>query len=534
MEAKKGKIREKLPKIGIGFVLILVGITLFTFAIGATIVTGVFTNDYTNSQEMVNYQFDNLFFNLLLVIIALGLLYLINQLLKKVKAKYIFISVIVLFVIFSLVFIWFSQTPLRADQRKVEEAARGLIAGTNELFQSRQYMDMHPLQISIVLFIELIYRISGIQSQLVIKCLNVVFSVVALIYLYRITDLLFQKERTKKTLSLLILGCPVFVFWTTFVYGNIVGLMFGVMAIFYTLKYLEDKKIRYLILMAITILLAAILKSNYQVYMIGIIIVLILDLFKKFDGKIIIAILGILLIAGISSKALIKFMEIRLGQEISDGIPMISYIEMSFSKPLDRASGWYNAATNVEKTYIESGFDSERAAQISKERIQKRFKEMASEPKETLFFFADKVASTWLEPTYQSIWINEPAEEIEDNPEYFPGNKLLISFYQGTVNKMIVKYLDVLQIIIFTSAGIYIVLNRKKITNKEALMLIIFFGGVLFHIIWETKSLYVIPYYILLFPYAAEGLEPIFTKVEEEFKRTRVKKLEENKKVKEK
>lgn len=266
--------------------------------------------------------------------------------------------------------------------------------------------------------------------------------------------------------------------------------------------------------MSIAIILSVIIKSNYQIYMIGIIITLLLELFKKIDIKIVVTVIAILGIFIISNKVIIKLMEQRLGNEINGGIPMISYIDMGLAKPFDRASGWYNAKVDVEKIYRENEFDTKRASESSKESLKNRLIEMAKEPKETLIFFADKTASTWIEPTYQSIWINEPAEMVTENPEYYTNNKILISIYQGKLNKILVKYLDIFQIIIYSFSTIYIIMNFKKITNKEACMLIIFFGGVLFHIMWETKSLYAIPYYILLFPYCAKGLEEIFTKVE--------------------
>jgi len=38
------------------------------------------------------------------------------------------------------------------------------------------------------------------------------------------------------------------------------------------------------------------------------------------------------------------------------------------------------------------------------------------------------------------------------------------------------------------------------------LLPLIFIGGLAFHLIWETKAIYVIQYYYLLLPYAADGI----------------------------
>lgn len=509
------KLKEKILKFGINIVLILVIIMLLVFAIGALLCTGVFTNEYTNSLENVTYKFDNIIINSILIVIAVFILYIISKIFNKVKPKCLLIGAITIYILIATTWILFSKAPLRADQKMVENIARNFIQGNFIDFNQGMYMDYHPLQISIVVFIELIYRIAGsFANPIIIQVINVIFQAIAFIYIYKITGVLFKNETIQKIVIILLLGCLVFTLWTTFVYGNIIGLMLGVMAIYYTLKYLEEKKTKDLIFTTITIILAVILKSNYQVYMIGIIIALVLDLFKKIDMKIISTIIIILSILAISNKAIVKIMGLRVGHEISDGIPMISYIDMGLAKPVDRASGWYNAKVDVEKIYRENGFNTKKANEASKESLKNRITEMRKEPKETLMFFADKTASTWIEPTYQSIWINEPAEMVTENSEYYANNKILISIYQGKLNKIIIKYLDIFQIIIYSFSAIYIILNLKKMTNKEACMLIIFFGGVLFHIMWETKSLYAIPYYILLFPYCASGLEKIFVKIE--------------------
>lgn len=509
------KLKEIIPKLGINVVLILIIIILAIFATGALICTGVFSNEYINSLENITYKFDNIIVNLILIVIATFIIYIISKIFAKIKPKYVLIGAIAIYALISISWILFSKAPLRADQQIVENVARNLIQGNFIDFNKGMYMGYHPLQISIVVFIEAIYRIAGnFANPIIIKFLNVIFQIIAFIYIYKITGLLFKSETVQKTVIVLLLGCFVFMLWTTLVYGNILGLMLGIIAIYYTLKYLEEKKFKYLIFMSIAIILSVIIKSNYQIYMIGIIITLLLELFKKIDIKIVVTVIAILGIFIISNKVIIKLMEQRLGNEINGGIPMISYIDMGLAKPFDRASGWYNAKVDVEKIYRENEFDTKRASESSKESLKNRLIEMAKEPKETLIFFADKTASTWIEPTYQSIWINEPAEMVTENPEYYTNNKILISIYQGKLNKILVKYLDIFQIIIYSFSTIYIIMNFKKITNKEVCMLIIFFGGVLFHIMWETKSLYAIPYYILLFPYCAKGLEEIFTKVE--------------------
>ena len=65
------------------------------------------------------------------------------------------------------------------------------------------------------------------------------------------------------------------------------------------------------------------------------------------------------------------------------------------------------------------------------------------------------------------------------------------------------------------TATIYFIKNVKTIDYKQSLLILIFFGGFLFQIFWEAKSLYTIIFTILLLPYAAKELEDIFKIIDE-------------------
>ena len=71
--------------------------------------------------------------------------------------------------------------------------------------------------------------------------------------------------------------------------------------------------------------------------------------------------------------------------------------------------------------------------------------------------------------------------------------------------------MDIYQIIVFLSTSFSLFVILKKGDLDKTLLPIVFLGGFLFHLIWETKSIYVLQYYYLLIPYAAYGLYKLFT-----------------------
>ena len=58
-------------------------------------------------------------------------------------------------------------------------------------------------------------------------------------------------------------------------------------------------------------------------------------------------------------------------------------------------------------------------------------------------------------------------------------------------------------LLITASSLIIIIQNRKKLSLEIIFLLTIFIGGFAFHILWEAKSRYIIPYIVILMPITA-------------------------------
>ena len=50
---------------------------------------------------------------------------------------------------------------------------------------------------------------------------------------------------------------------------------------------------------------------------------------------------------------------------------------------------------------------------------------------------------------------------------------------------------------------VVLIQNRKNLSPEIIYLLLIFMGGFAFHIIWEAKSRYIIPYIVVLIPLAS-------------------------------
>lgn len=223
-----------------------------------------------------------------------------------------------------------------------------------------------------------------------IEYINVALSTFNLFMMYLIIALFWKDERIKRTGLFTLFGFSLyFLFFNVHFYGNIIGLTFGLIALYFTLKYLRNKKIYNIIITGIAITLSILFKSNYSIFLCGIILTLVLELLK--DKKIrtfasIIIILGTYIILNTGFNF---YIEKITGEKISKGVPMISYMYMGIAEPLNLSSGWYTA--DVVKIYENNNYDYESSSEESKELLKERINYLAQNPGYTIKYFGDKL-----------------------------------------------------------------------------------------------------------------------------------------------
>lgn len=342
------------------------------------------------------------------------------------------------------------------------------------------------------------------MNVLIINCIA---SVINMFIIYNISKLLFKNENVQKILVILLGGFALYwMFFNPHFYGNIIGLTFALGAVLFTLFYLEKRNWFNLILSGILISISILLKSNYNIFLCGIILILVLDIIKNWKLKnlfiIPIFLIGYLGI-NLGYNAILNYLDLNL----PEGVPMISFVYMGMSEPTNLSAGWYNSSTI--DIYRDAGYNNELAVQKTVEEINNRLHNFLQDPPQGLKYYGEKIGSTWLNPTFQTIFYSLPGTRYRWYPEYahYLGyHETILSMVGGDLKQIEEFIFEIYQIIIFTFAGLGLFKLSKNINLKQAFLPIIFAGGFVFHIIWETKAIYVIQYYFLLLPFAAYGI----------------------------
>lgn len=512
----KEKLNTKLLKILVKTaIIIIICILLFLFVMSFFYTAYFYNGSIIEYHEGLHYEPDDMRITISGLFVVCGTMLLSYKLAQKIDKKIVFIISLIIIAIIGFFWINFSKPPVKSDQKAVLTFATNFSKNNYNNLEKYGYLYSHPLQLGCVLGMELIIRIIHSSKWIVLQNLNVVFIMICSILLYKISEQVYQDEKNQKILSILMSMCFVLPLYSVVVYGNIYGFTFSLLAIYFLLKYYEKKNNKYLVMIPLIIGIAIMFKSNYEICAIAILISLVLDLISKFNIKTLILIVLIIVVLFGTYPLVYKIVELRTGTRPNNGIPMITYIAMSIQAPGSRNSGWYHDSKTVETIYHGNDFDSEKTVKESKEIIRNRMNEFKDNPKEAKEFYLDKIKSTWIEPAFQTFWWSEPLEEFDiqsnDYKEYVTNNKVLLSIFHGKLHLVILRYLDMIEIIVFGLSAFSLILDLKNNTynHKKIILVLCFLGGFLFHILWETKCIYVIPFYIMLLPSAADGISKI-------------------------
>lgn len=515
--SKKDKIINVLVKI---FLALLACILSFILIAAITHTAYFFKYIPSDPVETMHYSKDNILVNLLFSMFLIGTLMIIKKILNKASKKVIIICSIIITSIIGVLWVNFVKAPVIGDQRYVITAAR-LFAENDFKNIKEWYFFMHPLQYGCVLGMELIMRLFNSPSNLVFQFINVGFIAASMYLIYKLTDKIYQKESTSKFIGVLYVITLVIPMFNVVVYGNIFGMFFSLLSMYMLMEFYKDYKIRYIVLSSISMLIAVMFKSNYQIIMIAMVISLAIDLIKKFKIKTLVFLVSIILFSLIANPLVYKIIEIRTGKEVNNGIPMITYVAMGIQEKTSRPSGWYHDTSNVESIYTAAGYDIEKTKEKSLEIIKERVNAFCKYPVMMIKFYQDKICSTWIEPAFQTMWWSTPGGEYERQPQeykdYIENNEFLNELLFGKYKSSYLKYLDIVQICIYSLSLISVIngLKNNNYNHTNSILLIVFVGGFLFHILWETKSIYVIPYYMMLLPSASNGFEILNDKINE-------------------
>lgn len=491
------------------FVQFLFGaVLLFLIAISATVTCSVY-----GGAEKVQYGPDQPVVHILLLIVflAAGVWFYRKRRtgadrfsMTARQYRRLIIAVAGFYLIWLLITMYWPNS----DQRMAMESARSLLSGDYSPWDAvgfvyaspmvpLGYAYTYPSQNGLILFLAVIVMIFRDLIPYAVQILNIGFLFGGVYFLSCLAVRLFSLKSLRGIL-ILTFGCLPFAFYITFVYGTMPGFYLSSAALYFVYRYIETEKLSRFFIAAVTAAVSVLLKSNYLIVLVALVIYLLSEgVFRRKARFLAAAVLMILVYMG-SGRLMNMVLEQATGRPVSGGIPMTAWVEMGLQEG-SRGPGWYNGY-NVS-VFAGNDDDTEKTKEAIREDLMDTITQFAAQPEEAADFFLRKAQSIWAEPTFQSLWI----QEVKGGSWLLPGMTDSLLKEGGLLNRLYLAVCNWFQTFIYMGAFLFLLSAGRKLRWEQLIPAVIFIGGFLFHMAWEGKGQYTICYFILLIPYAYAG-----------------------------
>lgn len=418
------------------------------------------------------------------------------------RAKRILLAAAFLFGMF-----WVLSTQIipGADQAAVLNAAAGLHTKSHALFAPGEYISRFPHQIGMVTVLYALGFLFGDSNYLAFQVLNVC----GIVLIYKTLSEFAGLFGLSKRGQLMVLATFLFFFpltlYASFLYGTVLGLACSLIAIQQELLYFRDFRRRRVVFSAAGIAFAIFFKNNYLIFFIGMLLLALLECIRQKKLCILSLILVMALFYVGQSIVPRTLIQLKTGYSMNNGMSSLSYIAMGLQENHQRANGWYNKYN--DNSFDSAGFDPEKQSEVCKEDIIHSLQNFLNGKRDAVQFFSEKTASQWNNPTFQCLWISQV------RPSAISRSAWLRWAFSTPGSTAIAGYLNLLQFIILFGSLLSLLLSDAVWRRESFILKVIVVGGFAFHMFWEAKAQYTLPYFVLLVPFAVSGYSNLLKRI---------------------
>ena len=453
-------------------------------------------NGLDQSYE-VNYLNGFNLYNTLLLVAIIGLIiYAFKKNFWGLKSKHVLYGFLGLSAIVGLTWIIANPQALVEldDAYNCFRAANGMAQGDLGVIGYKSYINTYPHNLPLVTYFFVLIKIFGPTNALwAIRLINLVLVLVGYYSLYQITNELFKNEKVNMLVVWFMFLSMQFVFYSFMVYSNVIAYTTGMVSLWFFTRYLNNDHLSDLGIALLAIVISASLKNNSLILLVAELIYIFIQMVRKFNYRVVLMTLISLVLLTLTSTGVVKFWEKRSGNDYSNKLPMSCWLAYGLNYYEGNPGGYTN---EFEAYHHQNDYVAEYTDLKAKEFIGNVLETFKEKPNVAAKFYAQKFLVSFANPEYDTF-----ASYRELERSAFTENVIC-----GPINDFLFNLWDAASSLVALGLLLYAVLNLKKISLNELLLGVCVFGGFLFHGFWETKSLYLYQYFLLLLPYAAKGI----------------------------
>lgn len=440
-------------------------------------------------------------------LLFLGLFFLVLRLASKWENRLFLRAMTILTIVLPLAggmaWAFASQPGLRADQGAVFSVAAQLAQGqAAALAEPASYFQRLPYQLGQLLFFELVERAVGTQSYMPFYVINAIS--LSLAY-GAVLSILWQTMRDKRIhlccCLLLMLFIPG-ILYCVFVYGLLPGLALTLWGVERCVSWARKRGAARL-LAAIGLLCAAcVVKINNLIPALAAAVTLLWVALHERRLRFALAAACVFMLPLGASALPTTLYAARADTTFDQGTPQSAWLVMGMQEG-PRAAGWYNSYPWLVTE--KAGFDVQATDTQIQADLQTRLKAFLDDPLYAAQFYHSKLTSQWGETTFESLWVNAAGQQGDHRDAF-------VAAVLGS--GMVARYMDIYANTLYLAFALGLALIAIWLVRQHAPLEIyglLFFviavlGGFLYHMLFEAKSQYLLPYLIMMMPIAAVGL----------------------------
>ena len=494
------KIGMWLENLSCKIVCVISMVLLAAFSYWAGKYTHLLNVDLVNLK--VRLYEDKLSSNLFWLLIILAVFYGISRMIltrdegvNRKRVKIIAIGTALVAGIASI--IWVIMHPYIPDHDQLQVVVDALDFLEGDYTDLKGYLEIFPYQIGLVSLYKIIFSIC--PNTEVIYFLHTIWIMLIVYFTYAVTEEIFENSRASLFSIIGVVSFVPMYFYVNYAYGDLGMAACGVLEIWFLIKFCKNWQVRYGIGLLVIAIIGYMIRTKFLIVMLAMFMVLVVYAVGQKKWRFLLVSALLLVLPLVTQKAVLTYYEQKAGVEMLKGSPAVLSIAMGMQDTYE-GPGYYNAYNLT--VYVNADKDADAAADIGKAYIVDRIAEMRHDLKYTKDFYQVKIWQQWNEPSFggevsTKTFQEEPTAVIQD-------------IYYGKIQGYLRVFRNYYLFILYTGAflGVLTKLYWKKDMDSiwKNIILVIFIGGFLFSLLWESKSRYVMPYVVMLIPYGAYGL----------------------------
>lgn len=452
----------------------------------------------------------------LLILLSIALYRLCLKLNKYNKKIVILVTLLFSFVIQIIIICTFTKLPTADSKTVLSLALNMLYKNDYSSFQTGGYLYMFPFNFSTVLYLKTLLSIFP-DNYLVIKIFNILFSIVTTLMIYLIYKEINYRSK-ENDYGVLIFAATYIpsLFMSNYIYNDIIATTFLITAMYFMIKFVKEKSIKYIIISSILLSIGNYFRSIGIIVLIAGLIYILLSVKKIGIKKVITSFCVLALLFNIPSwtqNVALQSTHIVNESVNKNSAPIYMWLNMGMNQ---NTFGYWDNMKSYNIYEKQGNYNKEKSTELFKTEIKNKLSNMSFSDLRKMYY--NKIIWTWTEGTYQIEAYGIGNEETANSNHGMARAEAQYSYttFATDLFKGDSKYrsglllvLYVMNFLMYCFIFIRLISGIKFKRFDEVFLILVILGFIGFYILWEIKSRYIYPVYPLLIVLSYMGFKDV-------------------------